>query len=54
MKEYLKPEDMDIVQKMKYVSTVSKVCKELDAHLGFSEKSVAEVRFSFCMLTSSF
>lgn len=43
MTEYLKPEDMDTVQKMKYMSIVAKVCKELDTHLGFSEKSVAEV-----------
>ena len=33
MTEYLKPEDMDTVQKMKYMSIVSKVCKELDTHL---------------------
>ena len=43
MTDYVKPEQMDTVQKMKYMSIVSKVCKELDTHLGFSEKSVAEV-----------
>ena len=40
MTDYVKPEQMDTVQKMKYMSIVSKVCKELDTHLGFSEKSV--------------
>ena len=31
------------VQKMKYNSTISKVCKEMESHLGFSEKTIAEV-----------
>lgn len=43
MSSFLRPEEMNVVQKMKYMSTVSKVCKEMETHLGFSEKSVAEV-----------
>lgn len=43
MTEFLEPKDMNAVQKMKYLSTVSKVCKEMDSRLGFSDKSVAEV-----------
>lgn len=51
MADYVKPEQMDTVQKMKYMSIVSKVCKELDTHLGFSEKSVAEVGSESCIFT---
>lgn len=43
MSSYLTPDNMDTMQKIKYVSIVSKVCKELDSHLGFSNKEVAEV-----------
>lgn len=43
MGPFIKPEDMNTVQKMKYLSIVSKVCKELETHLGFSNKDVAEV-----------
>lgn len=43
MSSYLTPDNMDTMQKIKYVSIVSKVCKELDTHLGFSNKEVAEV-----------
>ena len=37
------PDDMDTMQKIKYKSIVSKVCKELETHVGFSNKEVAEV-----------
>lgn len=43
MSTFLEPKDMNAVQKMKYLSTVSKVCKEMQSRLGFSDKSVAEV-----------
>lgn len=50
MSSFLRPEEMNAVQKMKYMSTVSKVCKEMETHLGFSEKTVAEVfRFVYCI-----
>ena len=44
MSKFIEPETMNTVQKMKYLSIVSKVCKELETHLGFSNKDVAEVR----------
>ena len=43
MSKFIEPEAMNTVQKMKYLSIVSKVCKELETHLGFSNKDVAEV-----------
>ena len=43
MSAYLMPDDMDTMQKIKYKSIVSKVCKELETHVGFSDKEVAEV-----------
>ena len=43
MSIYLMPDDMDTMQKIKYKSIVSKVCKELETHVGFSDKEVAEV-----------
>ena len=43
MSTYLMPDDMDTMQKIKYKSIVSKVCKELETHMGFSNKDVAEV-----------
>lgn len=43
MGSFIKPEDMNTTQKLKYLSIVSKVCKELETHLGFSSKDVAEV-----------
>lgn len=46
MSSFLQPEEMNTVQKMKYNSTISKVCKEMESHLGFSEKTIAEVYIS--------
>ena len=46
MSSFLQPEEMNTVQKMKYNSTISKVCKEMESHLGFSEKTIAEVDIS--------
>ena len=43
MSTFLEPKDMNAVQKMKYLSTVSKVCKEMQSRLGFSDKSVAAI-----------
>lgn len=54
MREFLEPKDMNAVQKMKYLSTVSKVCKEMDSRLGFSDKSVAEVHCMYFSLRNSF
>lgn len=54
MREFLEPKDMNGVQKMKYLSTVSKVCKEMDSRLGFSDKSVAEVECVCLVLINSF
>lgn len=54
MREFLEPKDMNAVQKMKYLSTVSKVCKEMDSRLGFSDKSVAEVGYVYFCMRNSF
>ena len=43
MSSFIPPEKMNNVQKMRYLSAVSKVSTEMETHLGFSEKTVAEV-----------
>ena len=54
MSTFLEPKDMNAVQKMKYLSTVSKVCKEMQSRLGFSDKSVAEVNMIPYLVKNSF
>ena len=46
MSSFLQPGEMNTVQKMKYNSTISKVCKEMESQLGISEKTIAEVYIS--------
>lgn len=44
---------LDEIKRLEYLSLVSKVCTELENHLGISEKDLGNFFFSFPQLTNA-
>ncbi len=44
---------LDEIKRLEYLSLVSKVCTELENHLGISEKDLGNVTFNYNVVFSS-
>lgn len=43
-------EPLDDIKRLEYLSLVSKVCTELENHLGISEKDLGNVTFQYSLV----
>ena len=49
-KRYRKMDPLDDIKRLEYLSLVSRVCTELENHLGISEKDLGNVTFQYSVV----